>query len=465
MGVEDLPEDASHPRLCHLVKRPDFSGYGFNLHAEKAKPGQYIGTVDPESPADLAGLKEGDRIVEVNGVNINQENHKQVVERIKSVDSETKLLVVDKPTEETYKRFSVVVKGTLPTVVTMTSLSPQQDDVMDFKEQQAQPPPLPDTPPPDEDEQDNMHSRIDTHSIETPSNDQGSAPTEGSQEGHSEHPKEVQQPLQQPLYEEEVQLTKNEIVVEVTIESSEEGSETKSIPDPDHKEQEHSRRESNDESVQSGSTASFKYAVPESNPSSSSHPNPEESTKDQEQNIPEQIPEQNPETPKVETTFADKFIEAPDTTSKDIPEDQESQEKPEVTVEEVKIEESQETQEIKPAEVKPIPFDRSVSPISSEKSTTVSESGSAASPMHSRSFSPASAVSSEPSHIKDSLDAADDHGNISRVNSTGSNWGGLNLNMTAKEMREMIGSKKKRDPRRDDSRLDFHKKYEIIQTL
>jgi len=172
MGVEDLPEDASHPRLCHLVKRPDFSGYGFNLHAEKAKPGQYIGTVDPESPADLAGLKEGDRIVEVNGVNINQENHKQVVERIKSVDSETKLLVVDKPTEETYKRFSVVVKGTLPTVVTMTSLSPQQDDVMDFKEQQAQPPPLPDTPPPDEDEQDNMHSRIDTHSIETPSNDQ-----------------------------------------------------------------------------------------------------------------------------------------------------------------------------------------------------------------------------------------------------------------------------------------------------
>merc|ERR1719315_68712 len=104
-------------------------------------------------------------------------------------------------------------------------------------------------------------------------------------------------------------------------------------------------------------------------------------------------------------------------------------------------------------------------PSNDQKSTTVSESGSAASPMHSRSFSPASAVSSGPSHIKDSLDAADDHGNISRVNSTGSNWGGLNLNMTAKEMREMIGSKKKRDPRRDDSRLDFHKKYEIIQTL
>ena len=40
----------------------------------------------------------------------------------------------------------------------------------------------------------------------------------------------------------------------------------------------------------------------------------------------------------------------------------------------------------------------------------------------------------------------------------------LNLNMTAAEMRERIGSKKKRDPRKDKT-LDFRKKYEIIQTL
>ena len=40
----------------------------------------------------------------------------------------------------------------------------------------------------------------------------------------------------------------------------------------------------------------------------------------------------------------------------------------------------------------------------------------------------------------------------------------LNLNMTAAEMREMIVSKKKRDPRKDKT-LDFRKNYEIIQTL
>lgn len=82
-------------RLCHIVKRGDFDGYGFNLHAEKGKPGQYIGKVDDNSPAETAGLKQGDRIIEVNGVNIGNETHKQVVQRIKAIADEVQLLVVD----------------------------------------------------------------------------------------------------------------------------------------------------------------------------------------------------------------------------------------------------------------------------------------------------------------------------------------------------------------------------------
>lgn len=76
--MSDIPDNAPAPRLCIITKWPDFEGYGFNLHAEKSKPGQYIGKVDAASPAELAGLLEGDRIVEVNGVNIANENHKQV---------------------------------------------------------------------------------------------------------------------------------------------------------------------------------------------------------------------------------------------------------------------------------------------------------------------------------------------------------------------------------------------------
>ena len=112
-----VPTDAPAPRLCHMKKWPDFNGYGFNLHAEKGRVGQYIGKVDPGSPAVAAGLKENDRIVEVNGTNIANENHQQVVSRIKAVANEVKLLVVDRETDDYYKDKRVVVRGDMDSVV------------------------------------------------------------------------------------------------------------------------------------------------------------------------------------------------------------------------------------------------------------------------------------------------------------------------------------------------------------
>ena len=112
-----LPDDAPCPRLCHLIKWPDFDGYGFNLHAEKTKLGQFIGKVDDDSPAMLAGLREGDKIVEVNFVNISNENHRQVVERIKSIPNETRLLVVDESADRWYRDRKLVVKSSQPNVI------------------------------------------------------------------------------------------------------------------------------------------------------------------------------------------------------------------------------------------------------------------------------------------------------------------------------------------------------------
>jgi len=54
-----------------MRKLPEFTGYGFNLHAEKGTTGQYIGKVEPRSPAALAGVLEGDRVVEVISKQIN----------------------------------------------------------------------------------------------------------------------------------------------------------------------------------------------------------------------------------------------------------------------------------------------------------------------------------------------------------------------------------------------------------
>ncbi|XP_046746173.1 Na(+)/H(+) exchange regulatory cofactor NHE-RF1 [Diprion similis] len=103
-------------RLCHVVKWEDFDGYGFNLHAEKGKNGQYIGKVDEGSPSEAAGLKQGDRIVEVNEIDISNETHKQVVERIKAFPNETKLLVVDQQADDYFKANNIIIKGTLPNV-------------------------------------------------------------------------------------------------------------------------------------------------------------------------------------------------------------------------------------------------------------------------------------------------------------------------------------------------------------
>ncbi|CAM9132149.1 unnamed protein product, partial [Lampetra planeri] len=86
------------PRLCLMTKAD--SGYGFHLHGEKGKSGQFIRKVEPGSPAEAAGLRAGDRVVAVNGANVEKETHHQVVQRIKAVDNETRLLVVDQETHE-----------------------------------------------------------------------------------------------------------------------------------------------------------------------------------------------------------------------------------------------------------------------------------------------------------------------------------------------------------------------------
>ena len=64
------------PRLCHIVKGS--SGYGFHLHGEKGKYGQVIRKIEPGSPAETSGLKQGDRVVEVNGKNVEHCNHQEV---------------------------------------------------------------------------------------------------------------------------------------------------------------------------------------------------------------------------------------------------------------------------------------------------------------------------------------------------------------------------------------------------
>lgn len=132
--VEVAESGLKHPkaRLCHLKKWSHFQGYGFNLHAEKAKTGQHIGKVDADSPAESAGLKEGDRIIEVNNVNISNENHQQVVKRIRNgwdrdnenYGDEVVLLVMDSEADAYYRGLNVIVKSDFKDLLRIRTESP-----------------------------------------------------------------------------------------------------------------------------------------------------------------------------------------------------------------------------------------------------------------------------------------------------------------------------------------------------
>ncbi|XP_029492384.1 Na(+)/H(+) exchange regulatory cofactor NHE-RF1-like [Oncorhynchus nerka] len=105
------------PRLCVIKKGPH--GYGFNLHSEKARPGQYIRAVDEDSPAQRSGLLAKDMIVQVNGMTVKGKQHSEVVAAIKSGGEETSLLVVDTDTDAFFRRCKVAptpehLTGSLP---------------------------------------------------------------------------------------------------------------------------------------------------------------------------------------------------------------------------------------------------------------------------------------------------------------------------------------------------------------
>ncbi|KAM9519553.1 Na(+)/H(+) exchange regulatory cofactor NHE-RF4 isoform 1-T1 [Guaruba guarouba] len=83
-------------RKLHMVKGP--AGYGFLLKEDDCSSGatgQFMWDVDAGLPADQAGMKEGDRLLAVNGESIEGLDHQQTVLRIRARDDQVTLLVID----------------------------------------------------------------------------------------------------------------------------------------------------------------------------------------------------------------------------------------------------------------------------------------------------------------------------------------------------------------------------------
>nr|CAD2194859.1 unnamed protein product [Meloidogyne enterolobii] len=106
MSVKEAP--TSGPHSITICKSE--SGFGFNVKGQVSEGGQlrfycgqlyaplqHVSAVLHGGAAYKAGLRQGDRIVEVNGVNVEGANHRQVVELIKAGGDRLDLLVITAP--------------------------------------------------------------------------------------------------------------------------------------------------------------------------------------------------------------------------------------------------------------------------------------------------------------------------------------------------------------------------------
>ena len=124
--------ESLRPRLYHLKRFSLEQGYGFSLKKEINSLYAIVDNVEASSPADRAGLKIGDLLIEVNYYNVYGESLKDImkiirygleVENDNTLEHEVIILVVDQATCDYYKNSNIRIHSTIDNALKIEILS------------------------------------------------------------------------------------------------------------------------------------------------------------------------------------------------------------------------------------------------------------------------------------------------------------------------------------------------------
>ncbi|CAG5865703.1 unnamed protein product, partial [Menidia menidia] len=108
-----MAKGALKPKLCYLVKSS--SGYEFSLRSVIGETGFFMTDVTSGGVAHKAGVRDNDRLLEINGENVEDHTHDRVVAKIRQLGSSIVLLLVDEETYMFYKRKNAKIGAWLAT--------------------------------------------------------------------------------------------------------------------------------------------------------------------------------------------------------------------------------------------------------------------------------------------------------------------------------------------------------------
>ncbi|KAJ8368200.1 hypothetical protein SKAU_G00082280 [Synaphobranchus kaupii] len=105
-------ESCSRPQLWH-IRRDASAGYGFSIIPVQGEKGRYSVSTLSDRPAELAGLRSGQRLAWINGTMVSGLTHSALIKMVKQSADHVTVLVTDCESEGSYTRRRLPILPTM----------------------------------------------------------------------------------------------------------------------------------------------------------------------------------------------------------------------------------------------------------------------------------------------------------------------------------------------------------------